>query len=535
MHIDARTLPTNSIHEADICIIGAGPAGISIALEWMGLHHSVILLEGGSFNVDNRMQALYHGESVGQRYYPLEAARLHYFGGTSGHWGGLCTKLDPIDFKERSWVPESGWPITFDDLNSYFERAQDKVELTYRKYDLEEWQKDNVALKAMPLDNRIVVHKLFQLSPPTRFGSRYRKETEDSKNVTLYTNANVVEINSNESVSAITSVRTRNFEGKEMLVKAKYFVLASGGIDNARLLLCSNQRATNGLGNDHDNVGRYFMEHLETLSGDLIMPQPGPMKLYLLDFYKTKVRAELALNEKKQEESQILNGSLSLMAKNGDQTSKANIDWFSDNVEATVKMWEDTERKNLEESEKFTLHNALEKLKLLWAPLDEMIRSESAQTFELFTRMEQSPNPQSRVYLSSEKDELGMNRITLDWQLTQLEKKSIRKLHEHIGQEIGRVGLGRVRLMDWLRDENDTTWPSIIGGGWHHIGTTRMHKDPRKGVVDANCQVHGLRNLFVAGSSCFPTSGAANPTLNLIALSLRLSDFLKERIKFIQV
>lgn len=532
MHIDARSLSNHSTLNAHICIIGAGPAGISIALEWLNSNHSVILLEGGNYRVDNRMQGLYKGKSVGQKYYPLEAARLHYFGGTSGHWGGLCATLDPIDFRKRSWVPESGWPITWDDLRPYFERAQRKVEISSKVFDLKEWMKQDAELKAMPLNPEIIQHKLFQFSPPTRFGTRYRSEIERSKNITLYTNANVISIDANESSHQITGVRTRDFEGNEHEVKADYFVLACGGIENARLLLCSNRRSSKGLGNDDDNVGRYFMEHLESVSADLIMPRPGPMKLYLLDFYKAKFRAELSVNEHVQEKIEILNGTVSLMAKKADQPLKSNIDWFDDDAEATVKMWEEMDRIH-SDSNRFSLHNITEKIKQKWAPLSGLIRSNSAQTFELFTRMEQSPNPNSRIYLSNEKDELGMNRITLDWQLTMLEKKSIRKLYELIGQEIGRAGLGRVRLMEWLRDENDQNWPSILGGGWHHMGTTRMHSDPKKGVVDKNCKVHGISNLFIAGSSCFTTSGAANPTLNLIALALRLSDFLKQKVKIV--
>src|SRR5882762_6844211 len=147
--------------------------------------------------------------------------------------------------------------------------------------------------------------------------------------------------------------------------------------------------------------------------------------------------------------------------------------------------------------------------------------------FKLFTRMEQSPNPNSRIQLDHERDELGVPRATLDWQLSSIDKRSIRKLHEVIGEEVGRSELGRVRLMDWLQEETNE-WPSTLGGGWHHMGTTRMTDDPKDGVVDANCKVFGIQNLYMAGSSCFPTSGSANPTLTLLALTFRLSEHLKK-------
>jgi choline dehydrogenase-like flavoprotein len=151
------------------------------------------------------------------------------------------------------------------------------------------------------------------------------------------------------------------------------------------------------------------------------------------------------------------------------------------------------------------------------------------RTFHLITRQEQAPNPNSRVTLSAEKDPLGMPRVRFDWQLTELDKRSIRTYYKVLGQEMGRSGVGRVQLRDWLLTD-DRTWPSFLSGGWHHMGTARMHTDPRQGVVDANCLVHGIGNLYVAGAAVYPTAGSANPTLTVVALSLRLSDHLRTKL-----
>jgi choline dehydrogenase-like flavoprotein len=145
-------------------------------------------------------------------------------------------------------------------------------------------------------------------------------------------------------------------------------------------------------------------------------------------------------------------------------------------------------------------------------------------------RLEQASNPNSCILLDTERDALEMPRVKLDWQLTDLDERSIKKTHELIGEEAGRVAVGRVKLMDWLLTD-EPMWPSILGGGWHHMGTTRMHEDPGHGVVYADCKVHGLANLFMAGSEVFPTAGAANSTLSLVAMTLRLSDHLKEIMK----
>jgi len=511
MHIDTRTLENESVITGDICIIGAGAAGISIALEWMDSPYRVILLEGGGFDVESRMQDLYKGKNIGQRYYPLRSSRLHYFGGTTGHWAGYCSLLDSIDFKKRSWVDHSGWPLLPDELTPYYNRAWRTVQLESNHFDLEYWLKTDADLIPLPLNEKTIWNKMLQFSPPTRFGKHYRSAIVNSKNIHLYTYANVVDIEANEPVSKINKVVTRNFQGKQLEVHARHFVLAGGAIQNARMLLAANRQAPGGLGNDHDLVGRYFMEHLEITAADLLMPDNHSMKLYRTWVYgETKVRAELAVTESKQEEFQLLNGTMALTPK--EQASEvASIDSFPEDAEATVRMWDEVEKQfHKREANKKTFH---------------------FHEFELFTRMEQSPNPLSRIQLINNVDELGVPLVSLDWKLNSLDKRSIRSSFELLGKEVGKAGIGRLRMREWLQDADDNEWPSELGGGWHHMGTTRMADDPKQGVVDSNCKIHGLNNLYVAGSSCFATSGAANPTLSLIALSLRLSDHLKEQMR----
>jgi choline dehydrogenase-like flavoprotein len=509
MHIDAGELENGSLIKGDLCIIGAGAAGISIALDWIDTPYNVILLEGGGFEVDTRMQDLYKGKSIGQRYYPLQSSRLHYFGGTTGHWAGFCTPFDPIDFKKRDWVPYSGWPIEFDELNPYYKRAGEIVELPSDHFDLDYWKGQDPDLIPLPLNKDIVCSKLWQFSPPTRFGKRYRDAIVKARNISLYTHANVTNLIATEEINGIKELQVQNVMGKTHRVQARYFVLACGAIQNARVLLSSDKQIPEGLGNQNGLVGRFFMEHLEVVSAELHLPDFRPMKLYRpWTFAEVDVRAELAVSEKQQEVHKILNGTASLNPKTSEERT-INIESFSEDAVAFVDMWN--------EMEKFR-----SKVK---TPKKE---SYTAREFEFFTRMEQSPNPYSRVLLDREKDELGMPRMNLDWQLTALDKRSVRKLYEIIGIEIGKAGVGRVKMMDWLEESEDAAWPSTLGGGWHHMGTTRMSHHAEEGVVDPNCKVHGIDNLFVAGSSCFPTAGAANPTLTLIALSLRLSNHLKK-------
>jgi choline dehydrogenase-like flavoprotein len=512
MHIDARQLDNGSVIEGDICIIGAGAAGISIALEWMNSPYKVILLEGGGFEYDDKVQELYNGKLIGQNYYPMKSSRLHLFGGSTGHWGGMCSVFDDIDFKVREWVADSGWPLKREDILPFYPRAHPILDLGPYEWDVDYWQKQDPELTTLPLDEKVIWSKMWQFSPPTRFGTKYKDTVVNAKNIHLYTYANVVDIVATENVGAIKEVTIKNYADKQHKVRAKHFVMACCAIQNSRLLLASNKQAKAGLGNDNDLVGRYFMEHPEIKSGELWLSHSEPLKLYELN---SKIRAELAISAQKQEEFKVLNGTASLFPLN-----------IAKKMEPAVNTWsQDDPRKSLGTFNK-SYENAYKK-KLI----EKFTSSKSHQSYGLYTRIEQAPNPASRVVLSEEKDSLGVPRANLNWAMLPIDKKTVRKLNELIGQQVGIAGIGRVKLADFLLDEKDESMPNFTSGGWHHMGTTRMSDDPKKGVVDANCKIHGLDNLFVAGSSCYPTGGCVNPTLTLVALSLRLSDHLKEKIK----
>lgn len=515
MHIDARKI-NNTIIESDICIVGAGPAGISIALEFKNSNKKVVLLEGGGFEYEDKIQNLYKGKTTGQTYYPLKSTRLHFFGGTSMHWGGMSAPLDEIDFKKRDWVPNSGWPINKKDLDPYYSKAQKYLDLGPYKYDLDYWREQNTSYIPFPIDKNVVWNKMWQFSPPTRFGTKYRETIRKSKNIHLYTYANVVDIKANENVSSINQVIVKNHNGKTHKVKSKYFILACGAVQNARLLLASNSQTSKGLGNENDLVGRYFMEHPEIDSGELWLKNSLPTDLYLITKKERPPRAELALTENVQKELKILNGTVSLSPLLKARNSKPNIEtWVDENP-----ILNSENRKN--------------KSKSFWEKLDTKIdnfKESKAKSidkaFQLYIRLEQAPNPLSRVLLDSEKDSLGVPRAHLHWKLTSLEKESIRKIFITLGKEFGKSDIGRIKLEKFLTSAANTT--PKYNGGWHHMGTTKMNNESTKGVVNSNCQVHGINNLYIAGSSCFPTSGAANPTLTIVALSIRLADYIKNK------
>ena len=515
MHTDARTLDNGTVLEGDLCIVGAGASGITIAREFANTPLKVLLLEGGGFEFEQKLQDLYRGEIVGQPYFPLQAAALHYFGGTTNHWAGFCSTFDPIDFEKRDWVPHSGWPITRNDLDPFYARAHQVLELGPYKYDAADWKQNDPERVPLLGDSRVVSTKMWQFSPPTRFGTKYRDEIVKSPNIHLYTYANVVEVEANEGLSAVQSVRIRTFEGKEYRARAKRFILCCHSIQNARLLLASNRQAKTGLGNSNDLVGRYFMEHFEMPAGELALAKPESTgtKLYAMNGLGGPPRGELALTAAVQKENRILHGTASVEAGNYGDEVKSTFQFIDTVMMNAHRAWEKGGRKG---------PPPIAKAAAATAP-----RTQGPQRFyHLTTRQEQAPNPDSRVTLSAEKDALGVPRARLDWRVTELDKRSIRTFYQLLGREMGRTDTGRVQIRDWLLSD-DLTWPSFISGGWHHMGTARMHTDPKQGVVDPDCRVHGLANLYIGGAAVYPTAGAVNPTLTLVALSLRLADHLK--------
>lgn len=509
MHIDARLLDNQAVVDADLCIVGAGAAGIAMALDWNDRPEKVVLLEGGGFEYEQETQELFDGSLSGQRYYPLMSTRLHYFGGTTGHWSGLCTPLDAIDFKMRPWINESGWPISLEDLNPYYPVAGKLLGLETDSFEYPFWEKELENAHPFPLDESVLWTKMWQYSK-ARYGVLYRDSILNSKNIHLYTHSNATNIVLEENYTSIKEITAKTLTGKTLRIRSKRFVLACGTIQNTRLLLASNGQLENGIGNQYDLVGRYFMEHPELAVGELWLYQYFKTDLYFRLSAATRASAEIAFTAKAQEENSLLNASFSLfpLAMGQFQTSRMNLWQNKDprkSKEQTTADWGAARRQS--KGQEGIIQNA----------------------FKLNARLEQAPNPNSRITLNAEKDVLGVPKAHLHWEIGGKEKESLRKMCVLLGQAFGKSGLGRVRLNDYLRSPLDLAFPNNTNGGWHHMGTTRMHNDPKKGVVDENCKMHSVHNLFVAGASCFTTGGAANPTLTLTALTLRLSDFLKKQ------
>jgi choline dehydrogenase-like flavoprotein len=499
--LDARHLPDGSEIESDVCIVGAGAAGITLARELAATRLTVCLLESGGLEPDALTQSLCRGDNVGLAYYPLEANRQRAFGGTTWLWAGWCRPLDKLDFEVRPWIPDSGWPFEKTELLPFYRRAHAVCDLGPFEYDPAYWQ-DRLRLSCLPLRDAEAVSKIYQLSAPTRFGAAYRDELTRASNVRVVLYANVMEIEATEGAAAVTRLRVACLGGARFTARARYYVLAAGGIENARLLLLSNRSQPPGLGNANDLVGRYFMEHLHFPAGAIRLTRAQGAALA---FYRRDGRAAVArlfLPHTIQEREQLLNCSC-----------KPEPAYWSDRLGLTTTLRRAS--------------SAARRLRRLLAREDDQQRpSPQTKRLRLHHTLEQAPNRDSRVTLSDERDPLGLPRVRLDWRTTMLDRRTAARAPQLIGDAFRRAGLGQLEIDP---HDDDRAWPPppLQGLRGHHMGTTRMHLSPRRGVVDAQCRVHGIANLFVAGSSVFPTAGAGTPTLTIVALALRLAEHLK--------
>lgn len=523
MIVDAGEIPKNQNIHTDVCIIGSGAAGITLAREFIEKGFNVCLLESGGMRPRKMTRSLAQGTNSGIPYRPLEYVRCRFFGGTTNVWHGGCEELDELDFEVRSWVPNSGWPFEYSHLQPFYLRAKALCQLPPFFQD-EEWK--SLFKSKFPFNSNKLVKRIRFCSTHPRFGNEYGQKIFNSLNITVYLNATVVEILTNKEANQVTKVRVCSFEGHEFLLTAKIFVLAAGGIENPRLLLVSNRINKEGLGNKYDLVGRFFMTHPLVDSGVLFPPKRSFSKAWHT-FYKINSgypKTTIGLSRETQVKEQLLNLNTSLDAS----YKEAQFDGVTSMIyllkEIYMVHWSYVPnhfKENVKRINKDLVNVVRYGLKKMVKPYSLI---KNIETFHLSNTLESAPNPDSRVLLSTKRDAFGGNLANLDWRMDAIDKRSFRRSLEILAKEFEAAGEGRLLIKI---DKDERTWPPTLIGFAHHMGTTRMHVNPKKGVVDENCKVHGLLNLYIAGSSVFPTSGAAPPTFTIVALALKLADHIK--------
>lgn len=510
MEIDAREILDGASLEADLCVIGAGPAGIALAREFSGTKVQILLLESGGPEPEEPVQELNEGAAIGDPYAGLRATRCRAIGGAAHLWntpvagaaGAKYAPLDPGDFSERAELPLSGWPFDHSHLRPFYARAQALCGLGPFAYEGEEWSDET--RPCFKFNGERLTTRVYQFGPGNVFTRAQPRALSGGDNVVLCHHATVCGLELASSRRRVGAVECSSLPERRFRAHAKIFVLAAGAVENARLLLLSGG-GSDALGNRHGWVGRCFMEHLRDYA--LILVPRSPELFARAAFYDARlarggaiVGGRIAVTEHAIRRERLPNASITLLPRR-----KAWPSWAS-----AAGRWVTRLRRRAG-------YNAT--MGYGWSREPKLARK--CDAFQLLVNFEQQPNPENKVVLAAKTDSLGVPRAELHWRWCHAEQEQLERLRAVLAAELEAADLGRVEIRANVKPDPNAH---------HHAGTTRMHADPRHGVVDADGRVHGTDNLYVAGSSVFPTAGFANPTLTIVTLALRLADHLKGRI-----
>ena len=495
MIADASTIDRTAFDRTfDVCVIGAGPAGITLARRLAANGAQVALMEAGGLEITVESQDAYLGTNIGQEYFDLDIARLRYFGGTSNHWGGWSRALDAVDFLPKPWVPLSGWPIAQIELDPYRAEADSILDLPNAT------EAPDLPVRQKGYD----FHRFqFRFSTPTRFGEKYQAEIEASEAISLFLNANLVDLRLDDALASVTGAVFRTYDPADpgFTVKARAYALCTGGIENARLLLNFRSQIPEGIGNRSGWVGRCFADHPHFLIAEAVLRVLvrerefyAPTELFIAEHACLNFGLRL-------EPRWIWPYDLPALSREAMPPEEFNI-----LLERLVR-------------DPFVDRTLTDRL---------VLPQPTGQTGVVRIAQEAAPNPDSRVTLGEDRDAFGLSRVALDWRISEIDVETMRTAVTAFGKHLAEQDIGRLQVADWLLAD-PPRFPGVVDdevGGKHHIGTTRMSPDDRTGVVDADCRVHGTSNLFIGGSSVFPTTGHSNPTYTLTQLALRLGDHL---------
>jgi hypothetical protein len=554
MLIDAEQLPHGSTFSSDITVVGAGPAGIVLTLELAQAGYNVALVESGRFHFSEQIQNLSEASYFDPAFHsPMSECTRRQVGGTSAIWGGRCLPYDPVDFDQRSYIPHSSWPITYEEIATYFPRACDYLFCGQPEFDIHNIP--NITQKSiipgLP-DEEVLTSTLERWSVPINFGKQYFKQLQDDQRIKLVYGLTCTEIASQDSRFEVEKLVAKTFTGKTVNVKSRKYVLAGGGLNTTRLLLASDRLHPGGIGNHSGLLGRFYSGHL---SGDIaVVHFNTPPRETIFGFDRDAdhvyLRRRFSFTRQFLHEKQLTNivawlgspkfydpshgnGILSLayLALNSPLLGKyltakairnSLIGKYKQNYQAHLMNMLKDFGKILFFVPQFGYGRYLAKRKI-----PALFVYSAANEYPLHYHSEQIPNFDSTVSLSDERDELGMRRLNINRRCTSQDVESIVRSHEYWDAHLRKHGCGYLK---YLTDDPIASVWQQTRDGFHQIGTTRMSDHPKTGVVSPNCNIHGFDDLFVASSSIFVTSGQANPTFMIVAFALRLADYLKKQL-----
>jgi choline dehydrogenase-like flavoprotein len=502
MIFDVETVERSAFDRAfDVCIVGAGPAGITLARRLAARGFDVALMEGGGLEWSEESQALAAGESVGLVYTDLDVVRVRAFGGSSTHWNGLCRAFEAADMRPRPQNPGSGWPIGRADLDPYAAETAEILDLVPEAGDVP---------PANPVPPQDGFQQVWYLrSAPTRFGEKYLDEIKGAERIALGIHANLVDLRLDDGLTRVEGAVFRGYAAGDpgFTVRARTYCLCTGGLENPRLLLNFTSQIPEGIGNRTGLVGRYFSDHLRMQVGEVILSEIPNAEVR----YFTPTEDFLAEHE-----------TLKIVL---------HIDYFRRKPLSFPAELVRSAQCALPLGERL-----VEALPCDRGGLADWLASRDPEKNpwgRVVVNSEAALNPESRVTLSEDRDPLGLRRIRLDWQTLPIDERTIQDTTVAFAAHLADRDAGRVRLYDAVLADDPLLATAADGqnlDGYHQMCTTRMSDDPATGVVDRNCRVFGIDNLYVGGSSVFSTPGFQNPTYTIVQLALRLGDHLAETI-----
>jgi choline dehydrogenase-like flavoprotein len=551
MIIDLDNIALDGLPKYDLCIVGSGPAGATLAAELVGSGLKICVLESGLKKTTRRGDLLREVVSEGIKI--KEYSRERVLGGASTTWAGLSSALDEIDMAERPWLEHAGWPISRKELMPNWRAASERYRFApedlYRPGGFGvlrgqgDWQ---------PLWEAVEEKVFLACDEPQNFG-REQRAVFESEGIDTYLDATVTELVRQGATRAIGAARVRTRSGRETLLRARVFVLATGGIENARLLLASRDMCEQGLGNEHGVVGRFLMNHPKNYCGILHLRRPVEQLPYFFGCLHQGYAgyAGLRFSAQQQTERGLLNSYVRLeplFPWSDSQGIEALVlivkrcafvlrSWKSGRKDEVVELrdYSETGDDSDFQNERKTI---LSWIAALFAIVFDAKRVLSYLYWRLVAKkkpriervrlrnfMEMEPRPENRVILGTDLDANGVPIPIVQHDTSSRDRRTLTELHTALAEEFRANDIGRLESDIATKDP----WP-ICQDASHHLGTTRMGQDPTTSVCDPLLRLHSVDNVYLAGGSVFPTSGCANPTFTIVALSIRLARHLRNEV-----
>jgi hypothetical protein len=557
MLINSETLEDRTIVKSDIAIVGAGPAGIVMALELATAGYEVTLIESGSLRFSAAAQNLGEANYVTPQFHePMSECTRRQLGGTSTIWGGRCLPYDPVDFDRRDYIPHSDWPIGYEEIAGYFQRACDYFFCGKAEFKIENIPNiDRTSIVPGLPDAEVITSTLERWSLPTNFGKEYFQDLKQSPRIKLLYNLTCTEIVTNEpgnsSADRVELLHAKTLGGKHIDLQCQTYILAGGGVNTTRLLLASDRHHPGGIGNHSNLLGRFYMGHVSGSIADVQFTTPPQETVFGFDFDPDRIylrrRFSFAreflhqqqlpnivawLGSPKFSDPSHQNGVLSTaylalsmpILKNFLTSTAMRKGAVGDEAKGIYRAHLSNVFKDFQQSLTFVPQFGYGRY-IAKRKIPALFVYSADNKYPLHYHSEQVPNFDSKVSLSADRDELGMRKLNIDLRFSQQDIDGAIKAHKYWDRHLRDRDCGYLKYV--TDDLEASIWSQAVDG-FHQVGTTRMSAHPREGVLDPNCQVHGIDNLFVASSSNFVTSGQANSTFTIVAFALRLADHLQK-------